>query len=214
MPTPFERRISTAALLVFLHTCAAQYRVVPGNADENGCSGNQPAQLCFDRPGALECYAFPNDKKFVFGLDPKAKSIGEWREQPLILFSATFSGCGSGTLTEYALLTSINGRVKNLLPRVELTDQGEYQLWNLPQISKLPVLAIADFVWDFKAGETHFGFHHYRVEAYVFNPGTGDYVQKVSFVTPHRYPGEDAGQAISVISGEKPAILAQLTSAH
>ena len=214
MPIPFTTCICTTALLVFLHTCVAQYRVVPGDTDENGCSGNHPAQLCFDHPGAQDCYALPNDKNFIFGLGPKAQPIGKWKNQPLILLSATFSGCGSGTLTEFALLTSINGKIKNLLPRIELTDQSEYRLWNLPPVSKLPVLVTADFVWDFNAGETHFGSHHYRVAAYVFNPYTGGYVQRVSFVTARRYSGEDASEPIRVLASEKPKILAKLTAAH
>jgi hypothetical protein len=93
---------------------------------------------------------------------------------------------------------------------VQLTDQSEYKLWNLPRSSKLPALATADFVWDFKAGETHFAPHRYTVNMYVFDSRIGRYLQRIRYVTTRKYPGLDDSDAVRVLDAERPAILARL----
>ncbi len=127
----------------------------------------------------------------------------------MILFFATFSGCGSGTLTDYSLLSIRNGEFVKLSPKVQLTNQSEYKIWHLPEYSPQPILVTADFLWDFKT-ETHFSHHHYRIHAYLFDPKTGQYLEKLHFDTTKKYPGLDDAQEIRVLESEKDNITSRL----
>ena len=201
-----------AVLLTFASwatICCAQYRLLPGKADSDGCFPQTPARICLGATSTAHCYAAPSGKDYIFGLEPKATAAGKLDGRPLTLFTATFSGCGSGTLTSVTLLTVKNGAFVNLLPEVHLTNQSEYKIWRLPQISSLPILATADFIWDFKAEETHFAAHRYHIEAFVFEAKCGRFLQRVRFDTAKKYPGSDEVDEIRVLEAEKPAILAK-----
>jgi len=199
-------------------SCCAQTRVFEGKYDtEMGCMPTTPARICLGTAGTTHCYAPPSDKDYIFGLEPKATSVGQLDGHELTLFTAVFSGCGSGTLTHFSLLTVRDGEFINLLPKVELTNQSEYKLWSLPQFSSLPVLVTADFIWDFEAmqksyytRETHFAPHRYRVDAYVYDAKSGQYIQKVHYETTKKYPGLDDADEIQVLDTERPTILARM----
>lgn len=139
-------QLALIAVFFVWHTapCVGQYRLLPGETEPGqsaDCSPKTAARICLGISTTDKCYAAPNDKDYIFGLEPSAKRVGQIDGRELILFTATFSGCGSGTLTSLALLTVKNGDLTNLLPKVELTNQSEYKLWQVPAISKLPVLA-------------------------------------------------------------------------
>ena len=148
---------------VYTMTCQGQYRVLPGKTDPGDfkdCFPKTPARICLEAAGEAHCYSPPNDKfdppsneAYIFGLEPKAKAVGRLDGKELTLFTAMFSGCGSGTLTYFSLLAVRDSEFVNLLPKVELTNQSEYKLWSLPHYSSLPVLVTADFIWDYKAME-------------------------------------------------------------
>jgi hypothetical protein len=146
-------------------SCLAQYRLMPveTGSDFPDCFPKTPARFCLGSSGTEHCFAPASTKDYIFGLEPKATPVGRFDGHELTLFSAMFSGCGSGTLTDFSLLSVHDGEIVNLLPTIRLTDQSEFKLWNMARISKLPVLVTADFIWDFKAGETHFGRHHYAI---------------------------------------------------
>jgi len=207
-----------------LATCYAQYRVLPGKADSDGCMPTTPARVCLGATGEAHCYAPPNDKhgssekeEYTFGLEPKAKAVGRFNAQELTLFTAMFSGCGSGTLTHLSLLTVRDGQFANLLPKVELTEQSEYKFWSFPQVSSLPILVTADFIWDFDSmkksnysEETHFARHRYTISLYMFDSKSSQYVQAARYETTKKYPGLDDVDEIHVLDAERPAILAKL----
>ena len=112
-----------------------QYRVLPGKTDPGDfedCFPRTPALICLGVTGTAHCFAPPSDKDYIFGLEPIAVPVGRLNGQELTLFTAVFSGCGSGTVTNFALLAVKDGEFVNLLPRVELTNQSEYKFWNLP----------------------------------------------------------------------------------
>jgi hypothetical protein len=197
-----------------------QYHVLPGKTDPGDfedCFPKTPARICLGTTGTAHCHEPPSEKDYIFGLEPKATPVGRLDGNELTLFSAMFSGCGSGTLTDFSLLTTRNGDFVNLLPKVELSNQSEYKLWDLPQLSKLPILVTADFVWDFEAmqksnydEETHFAPHRYRVEAFVFDANSHRYLQKVHYETTNKYPGLDDVDEIKILDAEKIVILAKL----
>lgn len=191
-----------------LSACCAQFHVLPGKLNADGLP-TTPARICPGASGTEHCYTPPGDE-YVFGLDPRARAVGKLDGRDLVLFTATFSGGGSGTLTHLALLEQQSCDFVNLLPTVQLTNQSEYKLWNLPDVSKAPALVAADFVWDFKAGETHFAPHRYTVNMYVFDAKLGRYMQRVGYVTAGKFPGLDQTDTIRVLDAERPTILARL----
>jgi hypothetical protein len=193
--------------------CSAQYRVLPGKADSDGCFPQTPARICLGATGTAHCYAASGDKDYIFGLEPKAMAVGQLDGGQLTLFTATFSGCGSGTLTNLALLTVKSGAFVNLLPEVHLTNQSEYKIWRLPQISSLPILATADFIWDFKAKETHFAAHRYHIEAFVYETKGRRYLRKISYDTTKKRPGLDEVDEIKVLDAEKQEMVSKLKQA-
>lgn len=195
--------------------CCAQYHVLPGKLDSNGLP-TTPARICPGTSGAEHCYTPPSDK-YAFGLEPRARVVGKLDGHDIILFTSTFSGGGSGTLTNLALLEQQSCDFMNLLPTVQLTNQSEYKLWNLPGVSKAPALVTADFVWDFEARkashdtqETHLAAHRYTVNMYVFDEKLGRYMQRVRYVTTKEYPGLNDKDAVRVLDSERATILARL----
>ena len=206
-----HRRLPVAALAVCLGTLVgqAQYHVIPGDTTADGCSGTKPAHICIGTTGFDHCYAPHTEKTYTFGLEPSATQIGTINNQPLILFSAMFSGCGSGTLTDYSLLTVRDGEFIKLSPKIQLTNQSEYGIWHLNQISPFPVLVTADFLWDFKS-ETHFSHHRYAIHAYVYGPSADKYLEKLRFETTKKYPGLDDKEELKVLESEKPNVISRL----
>ena len=212
-PLRWQTALITLFCVSLAVPCFGQYRLLPGKTEPGqfaDCSPRTAARICLGTSNTDKCYAAPNDENYIFGLQPSAKRVGQGAGRELTLFTATFSGCGSGTLTSLALLTVKNGKLTNLLPKVELTNQSEHKLWQLPSISKLPVLATADFIWDFDAGETHFAPHRYTVELFVFDASLGQYTQRIAYETKRKYPGLDDADSIRVLDAEKADILAKL----
>ena len=197
-----------------------QYHVMPGKTNQAGsadCFPQTPARICLGAIGTEHCYAPPSDKDFIFGLEPRAIPVGQLDGLELTLFTAMYSGCGSGTVTKFTLLTVRNGELVNLLPDVELSNQSDYKLWSLPEFSSLPVLVTADFIWDYAAmqksnylEETHLASHRYRMNAYVYDVKSGKYLQRVHYDTSKKYSGLDDAEVIDVADAEKTAILAKL----
>ena len=209
-------------------TCQGQYRVLPGKTDPGDfkdCFPKTPARICLEAAGEAHCYSPPNDKfdppsneAYIFGLEPKAKAVGRLDGKELTLFTAMFSGCGSGTLTYFSLLAVRDSEFVNLLPKVELTNhESDAELWSLPHYSSLPVLVTADFIWDYKAmeksnysEETHFAHQRYKIRAYVFDVKSDRYIQKVHYETTKKYPGLDDADEIQVLDTERQTILTKL----
>jgi hypothetical protein len=193
-------------------SCYPQYRIIPGKVDVDGFPTSS-ASICLGGTGNKHCYV-PSSEKYVFALDPKAQDVAKHNGKNLVLFTATFSGGGSGTLTSFALLEEQAGELVDLLPTVQLTNQSEYRLWNLPSVSGLPVLVTADFIWDFDAAqksdftqETHFAAHRYAIRVYLFDAASGHYLQKVHYDTNEKYPGLDDVDQIKVLDSERQRIL-------
>lgn len=207
---PLNWAFAVAVAFACLATSCAQYRLLPGAADSDGCLPTTPARICLGTEGTEHCYAPASTKDYIFGLEPTAKHVGQLDGKDLTLFTAMFYGCGSGTLTDFSLLTIRGGEFIDLFPAIRLTNQSEHKFWRLPNISNLPVWATAEFIWDFDAGETHFSPHRYAIEVYVFDPKANQYVERAAYKTKRKYPGLDDMDQIKVLEFERPTILASL----
>ena len=147
---------------------------------------------------------------YQFGLEPKMKRLPLPNGDSWLLFSATFSGGGSGTLTRYAILRKDGSHLINLLPEVALTNNSDHAIWNEPELSKYPLFVTADFIWDFKTGETHFNKHLFNIEVWQFDLAKDHYVRAPSYTTKKKYYGLDAGDSIVVIAPERSEIVRRL----
>jgi len=229
----FQSSIGLLVANLCLSASQGQYRVLPGKTapgDFDDCDPKTPARICRGETGEAHCYAPPKDKSdsssddaYIFGLEPSARAVARLDGKELTLFTAMFSGCGSGTLTHLSLLTVRDGEFVNLLPKVELTNQSEYMLWSLPHFSNIPVLATADYIWDYNAmekskytEETHFARHRYTISLYIFESKSGRFIQRLQYLTSKKYPGLDDVDEIRVLESERPVILSELrkSSAH
>jgi hypothetical protein len=217
---------ATSAVFLFLVLQAVapqqsdSISVVPGHEDSDGlptsgakvCTGKR-ADTCFQMPAMAPSGEPPGF--YQFGLAPEATRLAVSGHESWILFHAMCSGGGSGTLTRYAILRAENNGVashlENVLPEVALTNQSDHAVWHIPAISPYPLFITADFVWDFRAGETHFAPHHFKVQAWQFNPASRKYAEKLSYRTSKKYNGHDDEGTITVISPERPEILRKLS---
>jgi len=193
----------------------APVHVFVGKVDADGlpisaarlCIGSAPSQ-CFAMPSMS-----PKGEKpgfYQFGFDPHWKVLRVPGGKTSLLFSATFSGGGSGTLTRYAILRADERHITNLLPEVALTNASEEAVWKDSNLSPYPVLVTADFDWDMAAGETHFAKHRYFVNVYRFDTKQDVYVNAITYRTSKKYDSLDDADTIHVIAPERSEILRRL----
>jgi hypothetical protein len=209
--------LTLIALSIANSGAQAAYRVLQGRVDSDGFP-TTAASICLGDSGSDHCYT-PSDyqPKSPFGLNAKALDIGQYNGRPLTLFTAVFSAGGSGELTTYALLTVKDGDFVNLLPKLQLTNQSEFAVWNLPEFSSLPILVTADFLWDpyHQLGshhelESHYGPHRYTIRVLLYNSATGLYAEQIHFDTDRTYTGLNNVDAIKVLDPERKHILTRL----
>lgn len=218
----FPRNASAILLLLVAATLASgqdlQSTVSPGKTDADGWP-TSGATLCLtDLPSV--CFQMPDehagDVTYQFGLDPHSVPLNWPERRTALLFDATFSAGGSGSLTRYAILREDGSgsatHLSNILPYVALTNNSDEAVWEEPQISHYPVLVTADFIWNFKAGETHFSKHLFNIEVWEFEPDRDRYVRVLAYTTKKKYDGLDAADPINVIRPERPEILRRLHS--
>jgi hypothetical protein len=197
-------------------TTFPQFTLSEGRLDADGLpiSG---AKLCLIEQKDV-CYHMPSETyggskvTYEFGLEPHAKRLqladgGSW-----VLFTAMFSGGGSGTLTRFALLRYLRdpkgAKIENLLPWVGATNVSEWATWDVKGASANPILVRADFLWG--EGETHFESHFYKVSAWRYDPEVERYIQAFEYKTSRKYGGGDE-TPIRVLEPERGEITRRLT---
>lgn len=107
------------------------YEVSEGALDGDGLP-TSGAKICVVEPLA-PCFQMPSNGGYSegsvvydYGLEPKAERLPMKGGGSLVLFSAQFSGGGSGTLDSLVILRHEGvGKIVNLLPFVGITNQGE-----------------------------------------------------------------------------------------
>ncbi|HEY9137013.1 MAG TPA: hypothetical protein VIM67_01995 [Terriglobus sp.] len=145
---------------------------------------------------------------YEFGLEPHSEREPIAGGASWIFFTGMFSGGGSGTLTRFAVLRydALTKSIQNMLPIASATNVSEYAMWHIPEASSYPVLVIADFFWNFDAGETHFDHHQYDVEAWTYSPTRHEYERQFRYRTSHKYDSETS----HVLKSERREILKHL----
>jgi hypothetical protein len=190
------------------------FKVIQGNVDSDGLP-TSGAKLCLLK-STDSCYQMPSNSGYSsgsviydYGINPYSERLPLKGGGSIVLFSAQFSGGGSGTLDSLAILRyESSGKIVNLLPFVGVTNQSEHAVWSDPNGSGLPVLVTADFYW--MQGETHFAKHFYTVSAYRFDDQKGQYIKAFSYRTSKKNAGLDEAERVNVLGLERENILRRL----
>jgi hypothetical protein len=189
------------------------YRLIEGTVDADGFP-TSGAKICVGV--SSRCFQMPSNSGYSqgavvydYGLDPQARRLPLASGGSVVLFSATFSAGGSGSLDSLALLRyKDDGTIVDLLPFVGLTNQSEHATWLMGKLSNYPILLTADFDW--MQGETHFARHYYDVSAYRFDPATDKYSRVFRYKTSRKYAGLDETDTVRVIGPERAEIVQRL----
>jgi hypothetical protein len=198
-----------ACLLGSAYSQDPLFTLVPGNLDPDGIPISD-AKVCLTGAHPT-CYHMPDltrgDVTYVFGLDPHAEAMMAPGPVPWLLFDATYSALGSGSLTQYAILRSEGTYLVDVLSGVALTNVSDHAIWHEPKFSPFPLVVSADFVWG--KNETHFGRHSHTVEVRRYDPDEHEYFRILTYRTSRKYAGGDSAP-IRVLAPERAEILRRL----
>ncbi|PYT52137.1 MAG: hypothetical protein DMG43_12615 [Acidobacteria bacterium] len=172
-----------------------------------------PAKLCAIRAQSKSqaqeaCYEARagND---VFFQDAQARPVvlqvsPSPREAILFQASSSSGGSGWGRLLVLLVPDEPNKKLRNLLPEVVLSSQGEFKFWEQPSFSDYKLLTIADVIAG--ANDTHFAAHRYKIRTYAYCQKQDFYVLADEYATSKKYPGLDETDEIRVLGPEQPAL--------
>jgi hypothetical protein len=167
-----------------------------------------PAVVCVAASPIPQCYTPPKADP-PFGTDPKARVIQLKSGLDALLFEVRATAGGSGSTHLLALLEPGKGKyLSNLTPELTFGDQSEYRFWNVPSVSDMPLLVLADASWG--AGETHFSKHRFFITVYSFDTALHVYSLRDKYLTSGKYASFDEIDVISVLEPEREEILARL----
>lgn len=193
-------------------TSFPRFTLINGRQESDVGAPTSGAKLCTVGQKNI-CYQMPPDVTsgpghvtYEFGLEPRSERLSLANGGSWVFFSAMFSAGGSGTLERLAVLRyDGNGKISNLLPYVGVSNISDRAMWTVPEVSKYPILVIADFIWG--DGETHFSPHYFTVEAWRFDPRANQYAKALSYRTTKKY---DCDPSVRVLEPERQEILHRL----
>jgi len=208
---PFETLHETGAaidqwaLLSDLPTVPpGEYFVTDGESNFDG-GPTTPARLCVDSNTTRRCYSLVQ-KNHVYSTHAKAEEVKYTKGNKMILFTAA-DVHGNSAEKSAALLANRRGELQNLLP--EIDDLDESQVWNLSDVSAMPIIVTTKYDWDI-AAECHVCPHRVRITSYVYDTKSGRYAKFDEYETPTKHlwlPYEN------VLESEKDRITTGLKSA-
>jgi hypothetical protein len=181
---------------------------VPARTEDETFSADA-STLCVGEEQKKQCYTQPDGA----GLSPKVSIVALDHKTPVLLFTAV-AGSMTSQRTNVALLQlDPEGRLRQLLPDVGHSEQGQFELWSEPSLSPALLFVKADYVWgpDEPRGERH----RYRIstyEAWNFNEDTypKNYHLMDEYMTVRSY-SFDLDEPVSVLTAERSEIIARLT---
>lgn len=150
------------------------------------CNGGNRARICFEARSEGYGHQFVSDLEMV-------PVFPDRQPRQAVLFSATFSGGGSGAsrLLTLWVYRKECGQYVNIMPEITITNLGEFKLLRKREDGCDGVLAIADYVYG--PGELHYSPHKYRIKLYRYSDKEKKFrfVPDSVFVTTTKYYFED-----------------------
>lgn len=173
---------------------------VPARTDDEVFSEGA-STLCVGEEQKKQCYAQPDGA----GLSP---NVALDHKTPALLFTAV-AGAMTGQRTNVALLQlDPKGRLRQLLPDVGHSEQGQFELWSEPSLSPALLFVKADYIWG--PDEPRGGKHRYRVSTYeawnFYDDSYPNYHLVDEYMTVDYYSAGDP-----VLATERSEIVARLT---
>jgi len=167
--------------------------------NSNPFGDTSSAELCLTKTPQI-CYKLPSS----YNLDPITEKFTSSSGEELVLFLAHTFG-GSGSAYEYALLRSHAGGLTNLLPDVVTSNISDHALWQMPNISTMPVFLTSDYIWE---DSYHYGDHRHEIRVYIYNDRVAHYEQVLHYATRRRYRSADLTEddRVKVLNAERRTI--------
>ena len=162
---------------------AGEYIVREGEAGREIGGEGTPAQLCVDSAGIRHCFLF-FDGNEAYDSNAEAHEVKLSSGGKLILLTAEHDISADSTVRSIALLANRGGELKNILSLKHSIE--DYAIWNLPDISRMPILLTAYSIWDMDT-ECHACAHRYTIASYVYNTLEAQYVQFDQLSTSAKY---------------------------
>jgi len=97
-----------------------------------------------------------------------------------------------------------NRVLRNLLPDVVVSNQGESRFWDEPTFSPYRLLTVADVVGD--GDEVHFTEHLYKIRTYAYREDRGSFLLIDEYKTSKKYASLDETDKIDVLGPEHAVI--------
>jgi hypothetical protein len=181
------------------------YKVYQGIGDIGEQKGGR---VCLDYGKDEHCWNAEDGFSEV-----RAKPIKLSSGRRLIMVSALSMGGSDGTI-DLALLDEQNQQPVNLLPPVDIesANAGDWDTWQIENISPMPIILIADPVWsdnsNISNAEDRALAHQYGITVYTYDAAAARYIQQIDYVTSRKYHDDK-----DVLASEKPFILSKIKSA-
>jgi hypothetical protein len=194
---------------------------------EDAETGDKPVKVCFQQSPAAEpaCTAFTSegddsDLRLAYqalgGWNDRAPSANGLRIEDFaagvkgVVGEATYSGGGSGTLTQTVVWTFSGGRIEGFYPTYTAKISNLAEARRFASGPMAGYYITADFIWG--DHETHWDPHRFTLDAYKLDNGR-TYLRVLSYVTTNKYPAERQTQDY-VIDHEMPHLQQLLADAY
>ena len=167
-----------------------------------------PARLCFCKGKSDECFEAKSftstgTRNFQFvkklSITPLFKSKEPHNAVLFIAENHTEGGSGYLRLITLWTYSILDKKFVNLLPLIQITEQGEYRLLTAKEGIE-GLFVTADYIWG--ENETHFSPHRYKINIYFFNDGKKSYNLRKEYITKSKYKSLDDVERINVIMPE------------
>jgi hypothetical protein len=224
---PGYEEVRRLGLQAVFHTKAPWSAYVLAPTGKDADTGDKPVKVCFQQSqgAAPACTAFTSedddsDVRLAYqalgGWNERGPSSNGLRIEDLapgvkgVVGEATYSGGGSGTLTQTVVWTFSGGRVEGFYPTYTAKISNLAEARRFASGPMAGYYITADFIWGDQ--ETHWDPHRFTLNAYKLDNGR-TYLRVLSYVTTNKYPAERQTPDY-VIDHEMPRLKALLADAY
>jgi len=197
---------------LFGATKPATYQLHEGSEDDPHSS----AGICFQTENESNplCYEARDNEDWYFE-SPEVKffSFPVGATTKVAIFSAqqNFGGSGTATLLTALVIDPSLSSIRNLLPKIVLSRQGDSKMWFDRSASSFPLFSTAEFTAV--PDSTIEGKHLYKVRTFSFDRQSGTYRLIDAYTTQRAYNVFGSPTPFSVLSKEQSVLKARVDKA-
>jgi hypothetical protein len=197
---------------LFGTTKPATYQLHEGSEDKPHSS----AGICFQTEGESNsrCYEARDNEDWYFeSPDVKFFSFPVGTTTQVAIFSAkqNFGGSGTATLLTALVIDSSSSTIRNILPKIVLSRQGDFKVWFDRSVSSFPLFSTAEFM--IVPDSAIEGEHRYKVQTFSFDRQSGVYRLIDAYITRKAYNVFGSPTPFSVLSKEQSILKARVDKA-